>query len=81
MKAEEIKSLASLLQVHDAGLSRLRLKPQPGQQHGQPLQCGLRLLPGSAHHHQVIAVTDQHAEPARIPHPVQPVQVDVAEQR
>jgi len=47
----------------------------------QPLQGGLGLLPSGAHHHQVIAIPDQHAVPARVPRPVQPVQVDVAEQR
>ena len=32
MKAKEIKPLASLFQVHDAGLGILGLKPQPSQQ-------------------------------------------------
>ena len=41
----------------------------------------LGLPPGTAHHHQVIALAHQHAVLVLIPRPVQPVQVDVAEQR
>ena len=39
------------------------------------------LLPGRAHHYRVVGVADQHAVLGRRPRPVQPVQVDVAEQR
>ena len=77
MEAEEVKTLAFLLQVHDAGLGRLRLQAEPGQQACQPRQRGLGLAAGPAHHHQVVREPDQHAV-AVVPSPVQPVQVDVA---
>ncbi len=77
VKAEEIETLASLLQMDDAGLGRLRLQAEPGQQDGQPLQRGLGLAAGPAHHDQVISEPDQHPI-AVVPCPVQPVQVDVA---
>ena len=65
--------------MNDPGLGRLQLQAQPGKHGLQPRQRGLGLLPGAAHHHQVIAVAHQHPVLARVPHPVQPVQVDVAE--
>ena len=77
VEAEEIKALASLLQVHDAGLGRLRLQAEPGQQDCQPLQRGLGLTAGPAHHDQVIGIAGQHPV-ALVPRPVQPVQVEVA---
>src|SRR3954464_8898381 len=52
VKAEEVKPLAAVGQVHDAGLGRLGLQPQLGQQRGQPRQRGLGLLPAGAHHHR-----------------------------
>ena len=52
-----------------------------GQQLSKPRKRGLGLLPGTAHHHQVVGEADQHPVLARIPHPIEPVQVDVAEQR
>jgi hypothetical protein len=68
-------------QVHDAGLGRLGLQPQARQQSGEPRKRGLGLLPGVAHDDRVVRITDQHTVLARLPCPVQPVQVDVTEQR
>ena len=82
VETEEIQPLATTLaQVHDPRLGRLRLQAEVGQQRRERPEGALGLLPGPTQHHQVIAVADQHAVPARIPFPVQPVQVDVAEQR
>jgi len=55
VKSEEIKSLGVLAlgQVHDPGLGLLQLQAQPGQHQPQPLERGLGLLPGKAHHDQV----------------------------
>ena len=78
VEAEEIEALAAFLQVHDAGLGRLRLQAEPGQQGCQPLQRGLGLAAGPAHHDQVIGEPHQHPV-AVVPRPVQPVQVDVAQ--
>jgi len=77
MEAEEVETLASLFQVHDPGLGRLRLQAQVSQQGSQPLQRGLGLAAGPAHHDQVISEPDQHPITV-IPCPVQPVQVDIA---
>src|SRR6202007_3331279 len=41
---------------------------------------GLGLLPGLAHHQQIVGETHQHPERASVPSPVEPVQVHVAHQ-
>ena len=81
VKAEEIEPLAPFGQVHDAGLGRLGLQPQLGQQHRQPRQRGLGLLPACAHHDHVVGEAHQNAVLPTRPCPVQPVQVDVGQQR
>jgi hypothetical protein len=43
VKAEEVETLASRLQLHDAGLGCLGLQAQVSQQGRQPLQRGLGL--------------------------------------
>ena len=81
VEAEEVEPLAPFDQVHDAGLGRLGLQPKLGQQVTQPPKGGFGLLPGGAQHQRVVGVADQHAMLTRLPCPVQPVQVDVGEQR
>ena len=81
VKPEEVKPGVPFGQLHDAGLGRLGLQPEPGQQDRQPRERGLRLFPGVAHDHRVVDVADQHAVLARLPCPVQPMQVGVTEQR
>jgi len=41
----------------------------------------LCLLAGGAHHHQIIGVSHEHTYALGVPLPVEPVQIDVAEQR
>jgi hypothetical protein len=81
MEAQEIEPLSFLSPVRWTMRVLAALGSAPAQPAGEPAApAGLGLLPGSAHHHQVIAVAHQHPVPARLPYPVQPVQVDVAEQ-
>jgi hypothetical protein len=56
VEAEEVETLATLGQVHDPGLGRLRLQAKIGQQHPQPRERGAGLPLGSTHHHQVIGL-------------------------
>jgi hypothetical protein len=79
MKAEEINSFASLLQVHDPRLVRLELKPKLGQDRRQRGKRAPGLPLGVAQRQQIIGVADQHPAPARPPFPIKPVQVDVAQ--
>ena len=58
VEAEKVQPLTPDLQVHDPGLGRLGLEPKIAQQNPQPLQGGLGLLPGCAHHHQVVGIPD-----------------------
>jgi len=64
VKAEEIKTLASFVQMDDAGLGRFRLQAEPGQQAGQPRQRGLGLAAGPAHHDQIVSEPGQHPSPS-----------------
>ena len=79
VEAEEVQPLAPFAQVHDPRLGLLGLEPELGQDRPQRREgaLGLRLRP--AHHHQIVRVADQHPVPARLPLPVEPVQVDVAQ--
>jgi hypothetical protein len=81
VEAEEVEAFLAFGQVHDAGLGRLGLQPKLGQQVTQPPKGGLGLLPGGAQPQHIVGVADQHAMLAHLPCPVQPVQVDVGEQR
>ena len=80
MKTQEVKPRAPGLQVHEAGLGRLRLQSEISQQGRQALQRPLGLAAGPAHHDQVVGEPHQHPV-ALVPCPVEPVQVDVAHQR
>ena len=80
VEAEEIKTPASFLQVNDPGLRRLRLQTHFAQQNREGPEGPFGLLAGGAHHHQIIGEADQDSHPAGLPSPVQPVQVDIAEQ-
>ncbi len=62
-------------------LAALGSSPRSASRSVKPRQGGLGLLPGGAHHHQVVGVADQHPVLAGRPRPVQPVQVDVRQQR
>src|SRR6266481_5724288 len=78
MEAEEIKAPASHLQVHYPGLGRLRLQAETGQQASQALQRPFGLAAGPAHDGRIVGIT--HQDPVLlVPCPVEPVQVDVAE--
>ncbi len=81
VKAQEIQPLTVLHQMHDPGLRRLRFQPEVGQQDRQPRKRSLGLLPGIAHDNRVVGVSDQHTVPTFIPCPIDPVQVDVRQQR
>ena len=81
VEAEEVKSLASLPQVHDPRLGLLGLKAQLGQHLPQRRKRRLGLCPRPAHRHQIVCVADQNPVTALRPAPVKPVQVDVAQQR
>jgi len=80
MEAEEIETLTIRHQFDNARLGLLRRQAELGQHQAQPRECGFGLLPGLAHHQQVVGVPDQHPESARVPGPVEPVQVHVAQQ-
>ncbi len=67
MKAEEVKPLASHLQVHDAGLGRLRLQAETGQQARQARQRLLGLAAGPAHHDQESRRGESHPPPLAEP--------------
>jgi hypothetical protein len=80
MEAQEVQAFTTDLQVHDAGLGRFRLQTEPGQQTGQARERPFGLVLRPAHDDQVVG--EPHQSPvAFIPCPVEPVQVDVAEQR
>jgi hypothetical protein len=81
MEAEEVEALASFPQLHDPRLGLFRLKPELGQKRPEHAERapGFGLRP--AHHHEIVGVADEHTVPTCLPCPVEPVQVDVAEQR
>ena len=81
VKPEEIKPRFSHRQPDDAGLRRFGFQTQLGQQDSQLRERSLGLFPGGAHHHHVIGEPDQHPMPANVPCPIDPVQVDVSQQR
>jgi hypothetical protein len=54
---------------------------KPGQHGCQLQQRSLGLPAGTAHHDQIIGEADQHTVPTNIPGPVNPVQVNVRQQR
>src|SRR5664279_4338028 len=81
MKPEEIQSLTTDLQVHYPGLGLLRLQTEFGQQFPQPRERGFSLLPGCAHHQRIVGEADQNPVLANVPHPIDPVQIHVAQQR
>ena len=81
VKAEEIRPLLRPPPMHDAGLGLFRLQAKVGQQRPQPRQGGLGLLPGLAHHQQIVGEANEHSVLADVPCPVEPMQVDVAKQR
>ena len=81
VKTEEIKSPATHSQPHDPGLGRFRFQTEIGQQAPQLPEGSFGLRARRAHHQHVVGVTHQHSVLALIPCPVQPVQVDVSQQR
>jgi hypothetical protein len=81
VEPEEIKAGSTLDQMHYSSLRLFRAQPQVGQQAAQPFQRGLRLCLRATHHHGVVAVPDEHPVLLGPPFPVQPVQVDVGQQR
>ena len=74
VKAEEIEALASIHQVDDPRLGRLRLQAEVGEQRREPRQGSLGLRSGAAHHYQVIGIPDQGSARLVLPGPVKPVQ-------
>jgi hypothetical protein len=70
VEAEEVDPLATLDQLHQPCLGRLRFQPEVGQQRGEPCEGTLGLAAGPAHHHEIIGVPDQHSVLARSPCPV-----------
>src|SRR6266545_2499424 len=81
METEEVETLASLPQMHDPRLRLLQREAEFGQDASQRHEGAFGLPFAPAQHHQIVGVTHQYAAPARLPDPVEPVQVDVAEQR
>lgn len=81
VKAEEVETLAPLGQVHDPGLGRFRFQTEGGQQCRESRERGFGLLPGRAHHHEIVSEPDQPPIHPVVPRPVEPMQVDVAQQR
>jgi hypothetical protein len=83
VKPKEIQPLGprTVGQVHDSGLGAFQLQPELGQQLSQPRQRGFGLLPGPAHHHQIISEANQHAILAYLPGPIDLMQIHIAQQR
>jgi len=79
MKAKEVHSLAFLPQVHDPRLGRLEFESHPGQDHRERHEGILGFPPGLAQRQQIVGIANQNPVPARLPFPVKPVQVDVAQ--
>ena len=79
MEARERESLAPYPQMNDARPGFLRLKTEISQQPAKPLQRGLSLLTGAAHHQRIVGIAHQDTVLTHIPHPVKAVQVHVAE--
>ena len=79
MEAEEIQPLASFSQMHDPRLGLLQLQAQLRQDRRERLEGVLGFPLGLAHHQQIVRVAHQHPGAAPIPLPVEPVQVDVAQ--
>jgi hypothetical protein len=81
MKSEEIQALTADLEMHDARLGLFGFQPQLGQQVCQPPEGGLGLLSGRAHHDRVVGIAHQNPMLARLPCPIDEMQVDIREQR
>jgi hypothetical protein len=81
VKTEKVETFPAHRHFDDAGLGLLRRQTEIGQQLPQPRQCGLGLLPGFAHHQQVVGEKHQQTETADVPILVEPVQVHIAQQR
>ena len=79
VEAEEVQPLTSLVEVHDPRLGLLGFKAQLRQERPKRHECRFGLAFGLAHNDEIVGVTAQHAVPAPLPLPVEPVQVDVAE--
>ena len=79
MEAEEVKPLASFSQVHDPRLGVLQFQAELRQDRRERRERVLGFLFGLAHHQQIVRVANQHAGAAPCPLPVEPVQVDVAQ--
>jgi hypothetical protein len=60
-------------------LGWLELKPQLGQDHRERRQGVLGFPSGLAQRQQIIGVADERPVSAHLPFPVEPVQVDVAQ--
>ncbi len=81
LEAEEVKALASFAQVHDPRLGLLGSQPKRSQDDPQRVERVTSIVLAVAHHDEIVGVADQRAAPASPPGPVEPVQVDVGEQR
>ena len=79
VKAEEVHSLASLLEVHDPRLGRFEFESHLGQDRRECHQGILGFPLGLAQRQQIIRIAQQQPVPACLPFPVKPVQVDVAQ--
>jgi hypothetical protein len=56
MKAKKVETFSAYHQFDDAGLGLLRRQAELGQQLPQPRKRGLGLLPGLAHHQQIVGL-------------------------
>ena len=79
MEAEEIHALASFSQVHDPRLRRLELKAHLGEDRGERLKGALGFPSGRAYRQQIVCVAQKYPVSALGPLPVEPVQIDVAQ--
>jgi hypothetical protein len=81
MKAKEVQPFASFREVNDPGLHRLGRKAQPGEDRRQRIQRADNLPAVLAHHDEIVGVAHQDPVARVLPSPVEPVQVDVGQQR
>src|SRR5215218_2219962 len=81
MEAQEVQALTTFGQVHDPGLRELGLKAQARKDRLQRLKGVIGFPAVLAHRHEIVGITDQHPNARRLPLPVEPVKVDVGEQR
>jgi hypothetical protein len=80
VEAEKVQPLPAFAQLHDPGLGVLEREPELGEDRPQRIKRVLGFPASSAQHDNVVRVADQDPISTLGPPPVEPVQIDVAQQ-